>query len=93
VDVAHEEKLLVCRAQKSFQFRVYPDRQSVVLAHAPIPDRYGARRAVGREQRQGPLQEMNSCIAVLTAEARNQLEQEAPVLALQLDRYIMDCPA
>lgn len=35
---------------------------------------------------------MNSRIAVLTAEARNQLEQEAPVLALQLDRYIMDCP-
>lgn len=32
-------------------------------------------------------------IAVLTAQARNQLEQEAPALALQLDRYIMDCPA
>jgi len=31
-------------------------------------------------------------IAVLTAEARNQLEQEAPALALQLDRYIMACP-
>ena len=32
-------------------------------------------------------------IAVLTAQARNQLEQEAPALALQLDRYIMASPA
>ncbi len=32
-------------------------------------------------------------IAVLTAEARNRLEQEAPALALRLDRYIMACSA
>ncbi len=32
-------------------------------------------------------------IAVLTAEARHRLEQQAPALALQLDRYIMACPA
>ena len=32
-------------------------------------------------------------VAVLTAAARHLLEQEAPALALQLDRYIRECPA